>query len=109
MVVSGSPPPLAVNLTTSKAGAGRERLASRCKISVGFKLADFLTAVRVGNKAFDAGRSVGKLASAGRSGSGDGLHCVVWLVSVDSRTIPPTGSLDEKKRKVYFCHTALKT
>jgi hypothetical protein len=26
MVVSGSPPPLAVNLTTSKAGAGRERL-----------------------------------------------------------------------------------
>jgi hypothetical protein len=36
-------------------------------------------------------------------------HDVVWLVSVDSRTIPPTGSADEKKRKVYLCHTTRKT
>jgi hypothetical protein len=33
---------------------------------------------------------------------------VVWLVSVDSRTIPATGSIDEKKRQLYLCHTARK-
>jgi hypothetical protein len=50
---------------------------------------------------------VGEVELAG--GLGGRCHGVVWLVSVDSRTIPLTGSTGEKKRELYLCHTAGKT